>query len=121
MIPRPPRSTRTDTLFPYTTLFRLLVGASIGGLEAGAEQVGDVAQRWSDRRGLPVDGDHPVARGGEEEVVEPVVAVHEAEGLQAGEAPRDDRIRHRFDRGGHAVNALRAVALDAEKTEERRV
>src|SRR3546814_18282175 len=30
MIRRPPRSTRTDTLFPYTTLFRsllLLVGA----------------------------------------------------------------------------------------------
>src|SRR3546814_8226914 len=24
MIPRPPRSTRTDTLFPYTTLFRSL-------------------------------------------------------------------------------------------------
>src|SRR3546814_4881496 len=31
MIRRPPRSTRTDTLFPYTTLFRSLVksGASI--------------------------------------------------------------------------------------------
>src|SRR3546814_8166297 len=26
MIRRPPRSTRTDTLFPYTTLFRALVG-----------------------------------------------------------------------------------------------
>src|SRR3546814_14837233 len=26
MIPRPPRSTRTDTLFPYTTLFRSLLG-----------------------------------------------------------------------------------------------
>src|SRR3546814_10639205 len=26
MIPRPPRSTRTDTLFPYTTLFRSLPG-----------------------------------------------------------------------------------------------
>src|SRR3546814_6439714 len=26
MIPRPPRSTRTDTLFPYTTLFRSGVG-----------------------------------------------------------------------------------------------
>src|SRR3546814_6345684 len=25
MIPRPPRSTRTDTLFPYTTLFRSFV------------------------------------------------------------------------------------------------
>src|SRR3546814_18332135 len=26
MIPRPPRSTRTDTLFPYTTLFRSIEG-----------------------------------------------------------------------------------------------
>src|SRR3546814_10315575 len=26
MIRRPPRSTRTDTLFPYTTLFRSLAG-----------------------------------------------------------------------------------------------
>src|SRR3546814_19866734 len=32
MIRRPPRSTRTDTLFPYTTLFRAgLVGGVIGG------------------------------------------------------------------------------------------
>src|SRR3546814_3981570 len=32
MIRRPPRSTRTDTLFPYTTLFRSLILAnSIGG------------------------------------------------------------------------------------------
>src|SRR3546814_6131025 len=30
MIRRPPRSTRTDTLFPYTTPFRSLVGASGG-------------------------------------------------------------------------------------------
>src|SRR3546814_13156252 len=30
MIRRPPRSTRTDTLFPYTTLFR----SEIGGLDA---------------------------------------------------------------------------------------
>src|SRR3546814_9593785 len=28
MIPRPPRSTRTNTLFPYTTLFRSLIGDS---------------------------------------------------------------------------------------------
>src|SRR3546814_6172207 len=27
MIPRPPRPTRTDTLFPYTTLFRSAAGA----------------------------------------------------------------------------------------------
>src|SRR3546814_2285420 len=29
MIRRPPRSTRTDTLFPYTTLFRSILDASI--------------------------------------------------------------------------------------------
>src|SRR3546814_3645955 len=33
MIRRPPRSTRTDTLFPYTTLFRSQ--ASYSGLSAG--------------------------------------------------------------------------------------
>src|SRR3546814_17904981 len=30
MIRRPPRSTRTDTLFPYTTLFRSLVAGEEG-------------------------------------------------------------------------------------------
>src|SRR3546814_6396365 len=31
MIRRPPRSTRTDTLFPYTTLFRSVMPLSRGG------------------------------------------------------------------------------------------
>src|SRR3546814_19612206 len=31
MIRRPPRSTRTDTLFPYTTLFRSVVVPMLGG------------------------------------------------------------------------------------------
>src|SRR3546814_9601419 len=31
MIRRPPRSTRTDTLFPYTTLFRSVPARSRGG------------------------------------------------------------------------------------------
>src|SRR3546814_18749044 len=31
MIRRPPRSTRTDTLFPYTTLFRSPVRSRLGG------------------------------------------------------------------------------------------
>src|SRR3546814_7665023 len=35
MIRRPPRSTRTDTLFPYTTLFRSLAG-DIGADDADA-------------------------------------------------------------------------------------
>src|SRR3546814_8516161 len=38
MIRRPPRSTRTDTLFPYTTLFRSLVDDERGE-EFGRENV----------------------------------------------------------------------------------
>src|SRR3546814_2337126 len=39
MIRRPPRSTRTDTLFPYTTLFRSVgqvVGVGVGIVEEAA-------------------------------------------------------------------------------------
>src|SRR3546814_7051333 len=36
MIRRPPRSTRTDTLFPYTTLFRSRSGRGERGLLVGA-------------------------------------------------------------------------------------
>src|SRR3546814_17732991 len=42
MILRPPRSTRTDTLFPYTTLFRSDAGAHL--------QLGDARSDAGDRR-----------------------------------------------------------------------
>src|SRR3546814_5537198 len=35
MIRRPPRSTRTDTLFPYTTLFRSSATENAGGVVIG--------------------------------------------------------------------------------------
>src|SRR3546814_9257632 len=47
MIRRPPRSTRTDTLFPYTTLFRsfeLRLATSRAEVEAPAFVLGDVAR-----------------------------------------------------------------------------
>src|SRR3546814_20516080 len=40
MIRRPPRSTRTDTLFPYTTLFRSLQGRHRGQWRGGAGAAG---------------------------------------------------------------------------------
>src|SRR3546814_1846740 len=43
MIRRPPRSTRTDTLFPYTTLFRSRVDA-VGGLQQVQRRVGEAAR-----------------------------------------------------------------------------
>src|SRR3546814_14579254 len=52
MIRRPPRSTRTDTLFPYTTLFRSVAVHAHVDRVGVAEQVVDVAQR------LLVGADH---------------------------------------------------------------
>src|SRR3546814_2156390 len=44
MIRRPPRSTRTDTLFPYTTLFRSGRGwVAFGGVRARVLRQGDAA------------------------------------------------------------------------------
>src|SRR3546814_2555935 len=37
MIRRPPRSSRTDTLFPYTTLFRSLAGEPAEALSDGGD------------------------------------------------------------------------------------
>src|SRR3546814_6542554 len=42
MIRRPPRSTLTDTLFPYTTLFRSQLDARI---DQAVDQVGDQVER----------------------------------------------------------------------------
>src|SRR3546814_19059264 len=49
MILRPPRSTRTDTLFPYPTLFRssrlCRPSAGSGDLEEGVDLDGDTARQ----------------------------------------------------------------------------
>src|SRR3546814_13372868 len=42
MIRRPPRSTRTDTLFPYTTLFR---SRPVIGLQTGEGSIGGTTER----------------------------------------------------------------------------
>src|SRR3546814_4427317 len=48
MIRRPPRSTRTDTLFPYTTLFR----SPVSRHHAGAASLGAEARRRPPGPGL---------------------------------------------------------------------
>src|SRR3546814_10023019 len=48
MIRRPPRSTRTDTLFPYTTLFRSVLGSAQIAMEYRGERIvvtGDYKRR----------------------------------------------------------------------------
>src|SRR3546814_9205675 len=57
MVRRPPRSTRTDTLFPYTTLVRSGAGRSRGGRPA--------AVHGADPRG-PAAGISGAVAGGED-------------------------------------------------------
>src|SRR3546814_12304080 len=53
MIRRPPRSTRTDTLFPYTTLFRSPSPAKAGGKEGRLRAIGS---RPDERHRAVLDG-----------------------------------------------------------------
>src|SRR3546814_13901150 len=60
MIRRPPRSTRTDTLFPYTTLFRsqYVVAAVAAGQRVGVDDIVAQPQRVRDHRGHRLDPGH---------------------------------------------------------------
>src|SRR3546814_20178221 len=49
MIRRPPRSTRTDTLCPYTTLFRSFGGIGVAGVDRGVRDRGISLDRIVDR------------------------------------------------------------------------
>src|SRR3546814_4973776 len=74
---RPPRSTRTDTLVPYTTLFRSgaepaaqRAGAAAGAAERGHQRPGD---RAVDLRDVPGDPRHHGRdRGAQERPAAPV-------------------------------------------------
>src|SRR3546814_9509729 len=45
MIRRPPRSTRTDNLFPYTTLFRSIASLAVGYAPGGYDRDGSLGRR----------------------------------------------------------------------------
>src|SRR3546814_13427523 len=89
MIRRPPRSTRTDTLFPYTTLFRsplpsqdsLIVGALFG--RHIGEKLASIVQR----------GRGPVLQ--QEIVAATVVQVCNVCGVRLGKFDRGSRHHHR--------------------------
>src|SRR3546814_1661144 len=89
MIRRPPRSTRTDTLFPYTTLFRSGAGEdhlvdvgelAAGGVDAVEEGVAPRDEALGRRR----RGVHPGLQRRQRGIVEEERAVHAVEQLGPG-------------------------------------
>src|SRR3546814_1007111 len=75
MLRRPPRSTRTDTLFPYTTLFRSLGPPPAGLLRCGTYQIEAEREIFLQRGGLDLD----LAFGGQLDVVLHEVPQHQGE------------------------------------------
>src|SRR3546814_15540200 len=82
MIRRPPRSTRTDTLFPYTTLFRSM------GFKRQKQRLSEHAHVTSDAHGL-------VHRGHEEQCdmrrAEKLEILHDSEVALFSGVARDSR------------------------------
>src|SRR3546814_17497036 len=100
MIRRPPRSTRTDTLFPYTTLFRSLLDLQLDHM---VEFAAPVAEDRIERVGL---------RGGARIAVEDHrdVAAKLVEPL--ADQPRDDCI------GAEFAGVHHRLGLTAAQSEE---
>src|SRR3546814_11952717 len=98
MIRRPPRSTRTDTLFPYTTLFR-------------SHQRGSAA-RQIDPHGIPRREDRRVAA-----MYGDAAISFDGEGTCVDE--REDRavVQHDLRRSTRRLDPLTGI----ERSEERRV
>src|SRR3546814_16129190 len=95
MIRRPPRSTRTDTLFPYTTLFRsadvLAACVRVRDLvntptqDMGPQELEDVAREMANRHGAKFE-----SIVGDELLEQNFPSIH-AVGRASHRAPRLDR------------------------------
>src|SRR3546814_12706837 len=87
MIRRPPRSTRTDTLFPYTTLFRSLSGGTPSSSP----------RPWTNIPGKPPAFPRPLSS---EQHPERLPLAHARRVAAGTRAPQTDRVRSVIDRLG---------------------
>src|SRR3546814_15768894 len=92
MIRRPPRSTRTDTLFPYTTLFRSIVTMLGIGITLGPRRIELVRIAHADQ----VTGYQPSQPGAMRHDIAPQIGRRRIAVLE------EDRIAGSFIEIGHA-------------------
>src|SRR3546814_928189 len=110
MIRRPPRSTRTESLFPYTTLFRSLTDRRGECVYAGCPHYRKCFIERAAR--ASADADLVIANHA-------LVMVNAARGREAGNRPT----RIIFDEGHHlfdAADSTFAIALTGQETIELR-
>src|SRR3546814_4626536 len=119
MIRRPPRSTRTDTLFPYTTLFRSGRGRS-DPVRDGAEPLGslDPVSDRASRENQPGRGDRHRADGAPF-----LVPRHALPGVQGGEHRSRPGIALRSEENTSELQSLMRISyavfcLQKKKTEK---
>src|SRR3546814_945517 len=112
MLRRPPRSTRTDTLFPYTTLFRSELAEAVAHVHRGRHprQVGVTGVR-EDRGDA---GAHVVAAL--QGHLPHAHAFDVGDRVQASR--REDARRHAQFAGTHALAVARCIARSEEHTSE---
>src|SRR3546814_6839559 len=98
MIPRPPRSTRTDTLVPYTTLFRSQRNTHVKSIAKISSHVSNV----SIHNHTPDDGIYQLADGERFENTEKVVRQNWA-------YISEDQLRRRADRSEEHTSELQSL------------
>src|SRR3546814_7228283 len=108
MIRRPPRSTRTDTLLPYTTLFRADVARAAEHRPVRDHQHHDGRRNGVHRLGLGAGPLHRWRRGAGERASRPAfpAAGHAGHGLSRDQAVAD---RHGGDRSEEHTSELQSL------------
>src|SRR3546814_3069886 len=117
MIRRPPRSTRTDTLFPYTTLFRSARRVEEDVAQIAAEQLGNLGReldrgrrRRLEERVVIGQLEHLIVRG-VGKLLAPVADLHAPQARH----PVEDRIDRKSTRLNPVTNAHLVCRLLLEK------
>src|SRR3546814_8346517 len=114
MIRRPPRSTRTDTLFPYTTLFRSRSAASARGTARGNRA--DAVGRGDHGRGACAGG--AAAGGGVSDGVSKLTEAEAAVELERSEEHTSEL--QSLMRISYAVFCLKKKKTTKEKKRKQR-
>src|SRR3546814_8073716 len=100
MIRRPPRSTRTDTLFPYTTRFRSKAAVQIRRMRMDTE----------------LDGKAVIVTGATSNIGRAIALAFAAEGARVAIIGRDEIQGGKVSEQAHSLGAADAVFIRADMT-----